>query len=120
MITGAGPAAGLSASVRAGLAQADQHADAVLHVTDTPDVNAKVVARVLGRALYPAAVWQGAAAYLRTVPDVEAECGDLASGRDVDRGPQIDPPNGRPRHSWCGRWRGCDGRHDCGPNTSHR
>lgn len=44
---------GLSASVRAGLAQADrEHADyAVLHVIDTPDVNAKVVARVLGRAL---------------------------------------------------------------------
>lgn len=37
---------GLSASVRAGLAQADrEHADyAVLHVIDTPDVNAKVVA----------------------------------------------------------------------------
>lgn len=115
---------GLSASVRAGLAQADrEHADyAVLHVIDTPDVNAKVVARVLGRAWYPAAVWQGAAAYLRTVPDVEAvECGDLASGRDVDVDLRLDPPNGRPRHSWCGRWRGARRpSHDCGPNTSHR
>ncbi len=44
---------GLSASVRAGLAQADRmHADyAVLHVIDTPDVGAAVVARVLGRAV---------------------------------------------------------------------
>ena len=44
---------GLSASVRAGLVQADQmHADyAVLHVIDTPDVDAAVVSRVLDRAL---------------------------------------------------------------------
>ncbi|GBE63559.1 molybdopterin-guanine dinucleotide biosynthesis protein MobA [Mycobacterium sp. MFM001] len=44
---------GLSASVRAGLAQADRsQADyAVLHVVDTPDVGADVVARVLQRAL---------------------------------------------------------------------
>jgi MobA-like NTP transferase domain len=41
---------GLSASVRAGLMQADgMHADyAVLHVIDTPDVGAAVVSRVLG------------------------------------------------------------------------
>lgn len=44
---------GLSASVRAGLDEADRlRADyAVLHVVDTPDVGAAVVARVLGRAL---------------------------------------------------------------------
>lgn len=44
---------GLSASVRAGLAQADRmRADyAVLHVIDTPDVGPAVVARVLGRAV---------------------------------------------------------------------
>ncbi len=44
---------GLSASMRAGLAQADRmHADyAVLHVIDTPDVGPDVVARVLGRAV---------------------------------------------------------------------
>ncbi len=43
---------GLSASVRAGLAEADRlRADyAVLHVIDTPDVGPAVVARVLGRA----------------------------------------------------------------------
>jgi molybdenum cofactor cytidylyltransferase len=108
---------GLSASVRAGLAEADRmHADyAVLHVIDTPDVDAKVVARVINRALasrsglarayfgdrpgHPVVIacqhWpdvlarasgdQGAAAYLRSAPDIEAvECGDLASGRDFD------------------------------------
>ncbi len=44
---------GLSASVRAGLLEADRlRADyAVLHVIDTPDVDAAVVARVLGRAV---------------------------------------------------------------------
>ncbi|MGB9226429.1 nucleotidyltransferase family protein [Mycobacterium sp.] len=44
---------GLSASVRAGLEEADRkRADyAVLHVIDTPDVGAAVVARVLGRAM---------------------------------------------------------------------
>ena len=43
---------GLSASVRAGLAQAERaRAElAVLHVIDTPDVGPAVVARVLGRA----------------------------------------------------------------------
>lgn len=43
---------GLSASVRVGLAEADRlGADyAALHVVDTPDVGAAVVARVLGRA----------------------------------------------------------------------
>jgi CTP:molybdopterin cytidylyltransferase MocA len=44
---------GLSASVRAGLKRAEElHADyAVLHVVDTPDVGAPVVARVLQRAM---------------------------------------------------------------------
>jgi molybdenum cofactor cytidylyltransferase len=44
---------GLSASVHAGLTQADRmHADyAVLHVIDTPDVGPTVVARVLDRAV---------------------------------------------------------------------
>ncbi|HUO40056.1 MAG TPA: NTP transferase domain-containing protein [Mycobacterium sp.] len=44
---------GLSASVRAGLLAAERmDADyAVLHVIDTPDVGADVVARVVGRAL---------------------------------------------------------------------
>jgi molybdenum cofactor cytidylyltransferase len=45
--------AGLSVSVRAGLAQADRTKAefAVLHVIDTPDVGAEVVARVLDHAL---------------------------------------------------------------------
>lgn len=110
-------AQGLSASVRAGLAEAQRkQADyAVLHVIDTPDVGAAVVTRVLDRALasrsglarayfgdrpgHPVVIarhhWagvlaglsgdQGAGAYLRDAPGVEAvECGDLASGCDVD------------------------------------
>lgn len=110
-------AQGLSASVRAGLTEAQRkQADyAVLHVIDTPDVDARVVARVLDRALasqsglarayfedrpgHPVVIarshWpdvltrlsgdQGAAAYLRAAAGVEVvECGDLASGRDVD------------------------------------
>ncbi|HZQ31172.1 MAG TPA: nucleotidyltransferase family protein [Mycobacterium sp.] len=94
---------GLSASVRAGLAEAAcVGADyAALHVVDTPDVGAAVVARVLQRALasrsglaravydgrpgHPVVIarehWpdviaamsgdQGAGAYLRDRPDVE-------------------------------------------------
>jgi molybdenum cofactor cytidylyltransferase len=108
---------GLSASVRAGLTQAGRaHADfAVLHVVDTPDVGAEVVARVIKRALasrggiaracfggrpgHPVVLarphWPdvlaavsgdaGAGAYLRSRADVEnVQCGDLATGRDVD------------------------------------
>lgn len=108
---------GLSASVRAGLTEAQRkQADyAVLHVIDTPDVGAGVVARVLDRALasrsglsrayfgdrpgHPVVIashhWpgvlaglsgdQGAGAYLRDAPGVQAvECADLASGCDVD------------------------------------
>jgi molybdenum cofactor cytidylyltransferase len=108
---------GLSASVRAGLAEADRlRADyAVLHVIDTPDVGPAVVVRVLNRALgsrgglarayygdrpgHPVVIarrhWpgalaqlsgdQGAAAYLNSRPDVEmVDCGDLATGRDID------------------------------------
>jgi CTP:molybdopterin cytidylyltransferase MocA len=108
---------GLSASVRAGLAEADRlRADyAVLHVIDTPDVGPAVVARVLDRALaaqsglararfgerpgHPVVIarrhWpgvlagvsgdHGAAGYLSTQRDVAmVDCGDLASGRDID------------------------------------
>ncbi|MGO9103615.1 MAG: NTP transferase domain-containing protein [Mycobacterium sp.] len=88
---------------------------AVLHVIDTPDVGAAVVTRVLERAVasdsglarayfgdrpgHPVVIarrhWpsvlarisgdQGAAAYLRTKPDVEiVDCSDVATGRDVD------------------------------------
>jgi molybdenum cofactor cytidylyltransferase len=110
---------GLSASVRAGLAHVDRmHADyAVLHVIDTPDVGAAVVARVLGRALaspsglarahfgerpgHPVVIarrhWpdvlarisgdQGAGAYLRTRPDVE-----IVDCSDLAGGQDIDEP----------------------------
>jgi CTP:molybdopterin cytidylyltransferase MocA len=88
---------------------------AVLHVVDTPDVGSAVIARVLKRALtsrnglarayygdrpghpvvfarrhWPGVIDRlsgdrGAAAYLRTAPDVEnVDCGDLATGRDYD------------------------------------
>lgn len=52
-ITAADWQAGLSASVRAGLRKADSIGAeyAVLHVIDTPDVDAVVVSRVLHRAL---------------------------------------------------------------------
>lgn len=94
---------GLSASVRAGLHEAERLGAgyAVLHVVDTPDVGAAVVARVLGRGLatrsglarayfgdrpgHPVVIarhhWPGvlvrmsgdggAGAYLRSRPDVE-------------------------------------------------
>jgi CTP:molybdopterin cytidylyltransferase MocA len=110
---------GLSASVRAGLGEADRrHADyAVLHVIDTPDVGAAVVARVLARAVssrsglaracfgdrpghpvvlarrhWPAVLAQlsgdrGAGAYLRGRPDVEA----VECG-DLAGGQDIDEP----------------------------
>lgn len=110
---------GLSASVRTGLVQADRmRAEyAVLHVVDTPDVGAAVVARVLKRALtsrsglarayfgdqpgHPVVVvrrhWpgvlavitgdQGAVAYLRTRDDVEQV--DCA---DLASGRDIDEP----------------------------
>jgi CTP:molybdopterin cytidylyltransferase MocA len=110
---------GISASVRAGLAQADaRQADyAVLHVVDTPDVGAAVVARVLQRALasrsglarayfgdqpghpvvlarrhWPAVLAsisgdQGAAAYLRSRDDVER-----VESSDLATGRDIDEP----------------------------
>jgi nicotine blue oxidoreductase len=104
---------GMSASLRAGLAAVADAELAVLHLVDTPDVGADVVARVLAaaqasglaRATYgggpghPVAVarrhWaeltamlsgdEGARAFLRARDDVvTVECGDLATGADVD------------------------------------
>lgn len=103
---------GMSASVRAGLAAAGGADTAVLHIVDTPDVGADVVARVLAhadgglaRAMYggrpghpvtvAAAHWpalvatlhgdEGAREFLAGRDDLVAvECGDLATGRDVD------------------------------------
>lgn len=106
-------AAGISASLRAGLTAAHGSDVAVLHVVDTPDVGADVVARVLagvaesglaravfgGRPGHPVAIaarhWpavlerldgdRGAREFLRARDDVAAvECGDLASGIDID------------------------------------
>jgi len=106
-------AEGMSASLRAGLeALADTDADAALvHLVDLPDVGPDVVRRVvasgvtLARASYegvpghpvllgrdhwrPIAAGvagdQGARDYLRTHDTLLVECGDLATGADVDR-----------------------------------
>lgn len=104
---------GMSASVRAGLASVDGAGLAVLHVVDTPDVGADVVARVVaaaastglararygGRPGHPVAVaaehWpalvatlhgdEGARRFLAGRGDVVGvECGDVATGVDVD------------------------------------
>jgi CTP:molybdopterin cytidylyltransferase MocA len=108
-------ATGMSASLRAGLAAVDGASLAVLHLVDTPDIGADVVARVLataassdsglvratygGRPGHPVVVarrhWEalsekligdeGARAFLKGRDDVvTVECGDLASGVDVD------------------------------------
>jgi nicotine blue oxidoreductase len=104
---------GTSASVRAGLAAVADAELVVLHLVDTPDVGAAVVARVVGaaaasglaRATYrgspghPVVIarrhWpaleatlagdEGARSFLAGRTDVVAvECGDLATGVDVD------------------------------------
>jgi CTP:molybdopterin cytidylyltransferase MocA len=103
---------GLSASVRAGIDAVDASV-VVLHAVDTPDVSADVVRRVLdaasasglarahydGRPGHPVVIarkhWpelletlsgdEGARPFLIGRPDVVAvECGDLASGQDID------------------------------------
>ncbi|MEO9223335.1 MAG: nucleotidyltransferase family protein [Mycobacteriaceae bacterium] len=107
-------ASGMAASLRAGLAAASctDATHALMHLVDTPDVGADVVARVLAtgaelaRAAYDgkpghpvllarqhwAAVGavssgdHGAREFLRGREDVVlVECGDLATGRDHDR-----------------------------------
>lgn len=106
-------ARGLSASLRAGIAAIDAEL-AVISVVDTPDVGADVVRRVLaaasatglaravygGRPGHPVVIarrfWPqllaalhgdtGAAPFLRGRADVvEVECGDLATGLDIDQ-----------------------------------
>ena len=104
---------GMGASLRAGLA-ALPDADAVLvSLVDLPDVDAEVVRRVTTAATGPASLaratydgvpghpvllgrdhWPGvvatavgdagARAYLRDRDVIPVECGDLATGRDVD------------------------------------
>jgi CTP:molybdopterin cytidylyltransferase MocA len=103
---------GMGASLRAGLAALPGHAEAaVVTLVDLPDVGAEVVRRVLEaegdlrRASYdgrpghpvhlPRAHWDGVAAsaegdrgardYLATHEVTLVECGDLATGEDVDR-----------------------------------
>jgi CTP:molybdopterin cytidylyltransferase MocA len=102
---------GAGASLRAGLAAVADADAAVIHLVDTPDVTAEVVRRVLatgaglaraiygGRPGHPVVIareyWpdlvpmlrgdEGARRFLAGRDDlVLVECGDLASGRDVD------------------------------------
>ena len=104
---------GMSASVRAGLAAIAGADLAVLHTVDTPDVGADVVRRVVdaahagglaracyvGRPGHPVVIasrfWpallaglhgdEGARRFLAGRDDVvSVECGDLATGEDVD------------------------------------
>jgi molybdenum cofactor cytidylyltransferase/nicotine blue oxidoreductase len=107
-------AEGMGASLRTGLAAADPHVDAVLvTLVDLPDVTSEVLRRVAASATGPAALaratydgrpghpvligrdhWEGvrqsatgdrgARDYLAAHGAIEVECGDLASGRDVD------------------------------------
>ncbi|AVM00406.1 molybdopterin-guanine dinucleotide biosynthesis protein MobA [Gordonia iterans] len=111
VIVAADWAAGMSASLRAGLSAAT--GDAVLvHLVDLPDVGPAVIRRLLTRAapdalaravyggrpghpvligrdhLEPAAAAaagdRGARDYLASAAVTPIECGDLATGRDVD------------------------------------
>jgi CTP:molybdopterin cytidylyltransferase MocA len=105
---------GLSASLRSGLESLDTRADAAMvSLVDLPDVDAAVVRRVflratgpgvlaratyhgqpghpvlLGRDHWPAVIAsvtgdEGAKGYLATHHPTLIECGDLASGRDID------------------------------------
>ena len=109
-------ASGMGASLRAGLAAAaDDDRYVVLHLVDTPDVGADVIARVLaaaqsapsglaratfgGRPGHPVVIErshvaalvetlqgdEGGRRFLSGRTDVAAvECGDLATGEDVD------------------------------------
>lgn len=107
---------GMSASLRAGLGFLVEGDAALLHLVDLPDVGPQVVARVLatgtdrdalaraaydgtpghpvllGRHHWPGVLGssvgdQGARAYLSAHPPALVECGDLATGRDVDEVP---------------------------------
>ena len=108
-------AVGMGSSFRAGLAAADGARYVVLHLVDTPDVGADVIARVLaaarsatsglaratfgGRPGHPVVIErshlaalagtlhgdEGGRRFLARRDDVVAvECGDLATGVDVD------------------------------------
>jgi CTP:molybdopterin cytidylyltransferase MocA len=112
---GASLRAGLDA-----LATAGGHDVALVTLVDLPDVDASVVRRVLAAGTGPGSLvratydrrpghpvligrehWdgvratargdRGARAYFRDHPPVDCECGDLASGRDVDRPEDLAP-----------------------------
>jgi CTP:molybdopterin cytidylyltransferase MocA len=112
---GASLRAGLDA-----LAGVADHDVALVTLVDLPDVGASVVRRVLAAGTGPGSLvratydghpghpvllgrrhWdgvratargdQGARAYFRDHPPVDCECGDLATGRDVDRPEDLAP-----------------------------
>lgn len=112
-----GMAASLRAGLRGLLGTAAT--GALVHLVDLPDVSAAVVERVLGQTVGPAALaraaydtrpghpvligrdhWDGVLAgatgdagardYLRDNPPGLVECGDLATGHDVDTEPRRD------------------------------
>lgn len=106
---------GIGASLRSGLSAVESTADrVVVHVVDCPDIGPEVVARVLaaaddslaravfdGRPGHPAVLPRrhvrplldaltdddGAGPYFRAHPHVSVECGDLATGHDIDTPP---------------------------------
>ena len=88
-------AQGMSASVRAAIEQAHLlgTGQLVLHLVDLPDVDHRVVARVVGAEHWPAlrarlAGDAGGRAFLTSRRDLRVvECGDLATGRDIDTRP---------------------------------
>lgn len=116
-------AEGMGASLRAGLAalEAQDAEVAVVHLVDLPDVDGRVVARLLhgaptgpgalarasydGRPGHPVLIgrdhWAGVVAtargdrgareHLRTHEHLVVECGDLATGRDVDTPEALGP-----------------------------
>lgn len=110
---------GIGASLRAGLTALATGAErVVVHLVDCPDIGPEVVARVLDQAgdglaravyrgrpghpvLIPAAhvapllaalgEHDGAGPYLRSRPHLAVECGDLATGTDIDLDPAARP-----------------------------
>lgn len=113
LVTAEDWATGMGASLRAGLAAAGGAEAVLVSLVDLPDVGADVVARVLadagpealaratylGVAGHPVLIgrdhWagvadaargdRGARDYLAAHEVADVECGDLATGRDVDR-----------------------------------
>jgi CTP:molybdopterin cytidylyltransferase MocA len=78
--------AGLSASLRAGIAALPTTAPAVVVIlVDLPDVGETVIRRVLQQGVIAAAHGDaGARVYFDRNAPALVECADLASGRDID------------------------------------